>query len=264
MAPWPSRPQPAAVQADDLLHRGQADAAALELVRLVQALEGQEQLAGIAHVEAGAVVAHEDHALAFLLAPADLDPRRPILMRAGGEFPGVADQVFQHHTQQAGVALDDHAGLDHRCHRPRRLPLGERGQHRAGQRAQVHRHRLDPAARDARQVEQVVDDVAHAQAGAADALQVLQRLAVFATGAALRHQAGEAVDAAQRPAQVVRDGIAERLQVLDHRRELGRAPGDALFQDLVQTLALLLGAALLGDVLLDGDVMDDFAGVVLH
>ena len=51
-------PDVAAVAAHDALHRRQADAGAGEVVGAVQALEDAEQPVGIAHVEAGAVVAH--------------------------------------------------------------------------------------------------------------------------------------------------------------------------------------------------------------
>ena len=43
---------------DDAMHRGEADAGAFELLGLVQALKGQEQLVGTGRIEAGAVVAN--------------------------------------------------------------------------------------------------------------------------------------------------------------------------------------------------------------
>ena len=50
-------PDVAAMAAHDALHRRQADAGAREVVGAVQALEHAEQAVGVAHVEAGAVVA---------------------------------------------------------------------------------------------------------------------------------------------------------------------------------------------------------------
>src|SRR6185436_15302096 len=80
-------PDAAAVAVDDPLHGGQADAGALELGGGVQALEGGEQLLGVDHVEAGPVVADEEHPLA-LVALALL----PHLAAGGrllaGELPG--------------------------------------------------------------------------------------------------------------------------------------------------------------------------------
>src|SRR3989338_9132525 len=46
--------------------RGEADAGAGEVARVVQALEGLEQLVGEAHVEAGAVVSHDEFRAAVL------------------------------------------------------------------------------------------------------------------------------------------------------------------------------------------------------
>jgi hypothetical protein len=42
----------------------------------VHALEGAEEILGIASIEAGAVVAHEEDALAVRFADTDLDARR--------------------------------------------------------------------------------------------------------------------------------------------------------------------------------------------
>src|ERR1039458_2087090 len=54
------RPYLTAVLADDALHRGQAHAGAFKLNGSVQSLEDPEELVHILHVEADAVVAHED------------------------------------------------------------------------------------------------------------------------------------------------------------------------------------------------------------
>src|SRR5665647_528263 len=106
-------PHVAAVAADDALHGGQTDTRAFELAGRVQPLEGAEELVGIGHVEAGAVVAHEEGALACVSGCAavvrpfaqsvgeaalarrdgsDLDARRVVL---AGEPPGVAEEVVQ-------------------------------------------------------------------------------------------------------------------------------------------------------------------------
>src|SRR5438093_9370425 len=49
-------PDAAAVPVDDPLHDGQADAGALVVLGVVQPLEHAEELVGVAHVEADAVV----------------------------------------------------------------------------------------------------------------------------------------------------------------------------------------------------------------
>src|SRR5207253_5188959 len=59
---------PATVARDDPLHGGETDAAARKLVVAMQALERREQLPGARHVEADAVVAHDDATHAVALA----------------------------------------------------------------------------------------------------------------------------------------------------------------------------------------------------
>src|SRR5262245_51914889 len=60
-------PDATAVAAHHARTGGQPDAGPGELGRAVQALERREQAAGIRHVEAGAVVAHVEAALAVLV-----------------------------------------------------------------------------------------------------------------------------------------------------------------------------------------------------
>jgi hypothetical protein len=69
------------VAGDEALDRGEADAVALELPRLVHALEGAEEVRCVLRIEAGAVVAHEDGALPACVGDADLDARRLVLGR---------------------------------------------------------------------------------------------------------------------------------------------------------------------------------------
>ena len=53
-------PHAAAVALGDPPHVGEADADALEILDPVQALEDSEELGRVGHVEADAVVAHEE------------------------------------------------------------------------------------------------------------------------------------------------------------------------------------------------------------
>ena len=64
-----------------------------ELLGGVQALERLEQLVGVGRVEARAVVAHEEDALAVALGSAPNS--MCAVLAAGGELPGVAEQVLQ-------------------------------------------------------------------------------------------------------------------------------------------------------------------------
>src|SRR4051794_8679683 len=69
-------PDPATVPVNDPLHGCKPDACALELSTRVQALEGAEELVGVLHLEAGAVVANEVRPLGAGVHLAEFD-RRP-------------------------------------------------------------------------------------------------------------------------------------------------------------------------------------------
>src|SRR2546426_9011717 len=58
-------PRASAVTVDNATNIGQADASAVEFLRLVQALEHPEQFVGVLHIEAHAVVAHAELQLPF-------------------------------------------------------------------------------------------------------------------------------------------------------------------------------------------------------
>ena len=91
------RPDPPAVPLDDPLDDRQADAGAFEFVRGMQPLENAEQLADVPHVEAGAVVTHEEHGFAVHFVATHFDDRRIALPR---ELESVGEQVRQHLPQQ--------------------------------------------------------------------------------------------------------------------------------------------------------------------
>ena len=84
----------------DALRRGQTDAQAAELVRLVQALERLEQLVCAAHVETRTVVAHAEVGLTVRLAGEHPDV---CLRCGGGVFPGVVQQVLQQGIDQRRI-----------------------------------------------------------------------------------------------------------------------------------------------------------------
>src|SRR5450755_653524 len=97
----PFGPGPAAVALDDAPDAGQADAGAGELAGAVQPLERLEQLADVGRVEAGPVIAHvtADGRVAGGCGP-ELDGGA---VAAGGELPGVFEQVVQHGPDQGAV-----------------------------------------------------------------------------------------------------------------------------------------------------------------
>jgi hypothetical protein len=73
------RPDPPAVPLDDPLNDRQAYAGAFEVARVMQPLENAEQLVDVPHVEAGAVVPHDDHGFAVYFAATHFDDCRVTL-----------------------------------------------------------------------------------------------------------------------------------------------------------------------------------------
>ena len=215
----------------------------------VQALEYAEQFAGILHVETGTIVTHREFARAVgQFAHGNLDDRR---VAAGGVLDRVAQQVqpqLSHHVL---------VGHQHRQRRDLPFDLARRAvagvvaqvgvQHRAGflhQRLHIDRLQAHRTAPQPRIHQQVVDQQRHAPRRIADDLQVMPGLLVRAFAQVAVELVGEAGDMAQRRAQVVRDRIAERLQLavdLGHLLDLAlKLP--------VQFLHPQLHRALQGDV----------------
>ena len=60
----------------DALNRGQTDPGPRKLAGIMKPLKGTKKLVGVAHVEAGTVVAHPDHALPIPLLATELDMTR--------------------------------------------------------------------------------------------------------------------------------------------------------------------------------------------
>ena len=74
---------------------------------------------------------------------------------------------------------------------------------------------------DARQAEQVVDELGHALAGRPHAVKGAPAVVAERGGVVLEQHLAESVDGAQRTAQVVRDGVGERLELAVGGLELG-------------------------------------------
>src|ERR1019366_8421492 len=100
----------------------------------------------------------------------------------------------------------------------------------------------------ARQLKQVVDQLPHSLAFAADAVEVFARLSIELVGAVFEQGQAPAVDAAQRRAQVVRYRIGERLQFLVDGFELNRAVAHALVEFGVEPAHSLLRLLTRGDI----------------
>ena len=130
------------------------------------------------------------------------------------ELPRVAEEI-----------LEDDAGERRRRSAPAARPRSPTSTCRDGlrsarsaliSRAIFDRSTFDPLnllPRQPRQLQQVVDEPSHALRGVADAGEVVLAGLVEALAPVLAQRLSEAVDAAQRRAQVVRHGIAERLEL---------------------------------------------------
>src|SRR3569623_631331 len=103
-------PDPAAVSRDDAPHVGQPDAVAGEFGSAVQALEHTEKLAGVFHIEPGAVVGHrEDIFTVALTLYLDRELRH---LAPAGVLDRIADQVLPHGAQHVLVADHDRQRAD--------------------------------------------------------------------------------------------------------------------------------------------------------
>jgi len=114
----------------------------------------------------------------------------------------------------------------------------------------------------ARKREQVVHQLPHLLAADTNILEKFTGLSGQLRGVFIQHNVGEAVHGAQRRAQVVGDGIAERFQLLVGLFELGRALDDPLLEFGVESPDILLGLFAVGDVRADGDVLARLAVLV--
>ena len=149
-------PDSPSVPHDDPMHGRQSDSSSFELTLRVEALEWREELAGVLHVEAGAIVANDVRCLPFMFRPTELDPGIATLRR---ELPGVTQEVFQDDGNQSSVALcvDALRALEAdvalRAGRPLRFHDSP------GESAEVDVAASYPRARHACEAEQVIDQL---------------------------------------------------------------------------------------------------------
>ncbi len=189
-----------AVSLDQVAGQGQADAqAALGAVERALPLHEHVEDAG-QHVgpDADAVVDHRHHHLAAL-APAAHHHRAARV----GVLGRVGQEIGQHLGQADLIHLDKQAGARHLDRQEVRALLEQRAGHldRLGHhRGQLHRlaAKLHPAARDARDVEQIVDQADQVVDLALDDLAL-----ALAADTAQLHQLDAGQDGSQRVAQLV-------------------------------------------------------------
>src|SRR5690606_6090399 len=193
---------------DDLLDDGETHAHAFELARLVQSLEYTEELAGVTHVEAHAVVAHEVDALTRPLLAADRDARRIAPAR---ELRRIVQQVHQRLAQQAriGVHLAELLRIDVDLDR---LDQADVFEDRTQQRPQVDPPALDRPPAHQRETEQVVDQLRHLPDVSTHGDSVILLPFIERTDGFDKPR-GVPVDRPQRRPQIVRNAVGERLEI---------------------------------------------------
>ena len=100
---------------NNALHRGQADAGALEILGAVKPLEDTEQLIGIFHAEADAIVANENSRIPVFFDLADFDDGAGT---GTGELKGVGHQILKNLLDQDRVAFNKRKVRDNPFHLP--------------------------------------------------------------------------------------------------------------------------------------------------
>ena len=211
----------------------------------MQPLEYAEQFVRILHVKAHAVVAHKINGAAVLVGTADLHDRRcPV----AGIFNRIGKQIDPDLFHQHGIARAGRQFAEAEIHLaalPLRFQFLPGFLHHAGA---IHRLTFERQSAEPREREQIVNQPAHLLAAVADALQITPAFLGQLRAIILEHDAGKPVHGPQRRAQIVRDRIAERLQLLVRRLQLRRALADALLQCCVQVAQRLRRTLLLRDV----------------
>src|SRR5487761_146674 len=95
-------PDAAAVFFDNALNRGEPYSVPFEILGAVQPLKNTEQLVTILRIEAGSVVANEDHGIAVKVRLPNLDEGS---LPASGVFDGIGEQVHEYQLHKPGIAL---------------------------------------------------------------------------------------------------------------------------------------------------------------
>src|SRR5262245_4975682 len=211
----------------------------------MQPLKRAKELLSVLHVEAHAVVLDEIGWLVVAAACTEFDPG---MCGRPGVLPGIAKQVREGDAEQPFVAGGDEVRCDLGVDRAIRFLAFEFLNDLARELAERHRLAVQILTRDARELQQIVDQIPHALRARAHAGEMLLRLRIEPRRVFFEQQRAETIDSAKRRTQVVRHRVAERLQLLVHRFQLGGAPRNALLELGVEPPQFRLGALLLRDV----------------
>src|SRR6266481_1404848 len=245
------RPDASAVPADDALHGRQPDSCALEFRRRMQALKHAEQLRRIRHVEAGPVVTDE---IRQWLSRLRNGPELFACARhLGSELQRVSQKVLEQDAHEPAVPIGDETVGDRELDltfRVRTVKAYGGGAREAGE---IEAVAVQLGARHTREHQEIVDQLRHVLRRVPDASEVFSSLRAEAVGVVLQECLAEAVDAAQRTAELVGDRVAERLQLVTRA-----------FGPLLGARQALLEALALGDVARDLRRPDDVSRSVAN
>ena len=152
---------------------------------------------------------------------------RPNSISASGwlraELDGIAEKVLQSDPQQPGVGVGFKSGFDAEDQIPVRIFGAQVAGHIGRKLGDIDLFAGKFGARDARELKQRIDKLAHLLHPGADAPNVVVALRIHGVREVLFKGQTESVNGAERRAQVVRDRIAEGLQLAIAGRQLGGA-----------------------------------------
>ena len=184
-------PDPAAVPRHDAMRNRKSHARAGIIGVRVQPLKHAEQLVGVLHIEADAVVAYRIDDLRVCPLRLDSDVGR---FDATGVLDGVIDEIQPDQVQQRAIAIDRRqcAGLDVRRHpRAARKRIADDLPDHC---VHVDGFELQRLTTDAGKFQQIVDELRHAVAGVADGPQITHALPIETRRVVLLQQARVTID----------------------------------------------------------------------
>lgn len=167
------------------------------------------------------------------------------------KLPRVLQQVHHHDAQQPWIAISTHSRCDRDTHGAFGIGRRDLAGNRLHQVREIQIDGLQLATSDLRQRQQRIDELRHARCGSSDAMQIAQPFVVQLLRVFLQQQLTEAVDAAQRSTQIVRDRIIESFQLAIRGLQCRRA----LLQRRLQP-ALVLTQPCIGRMLVKRNLDD--------
>ena len=168
--------------------------------------------------------------------------------RKTGEFEGVAQEIDPDLADQGPVGPGPGEGLEVPLHRP--VPQGvlQFPHYVLDQLSHVQVNQLHLPAAQAREGQEVVNELAHVPGVGPDDIQQPLAFGIQAVGIIFQENPGETVNGPQRRPEVMGDGIGKTFQFLVGRLQLGRATLDPLFQFFIELADFFFGPFPIGNV----------------